>query len=98
VNGVASIQFEWVYTPEDYFHKPLSISCKGGTIEIKKGIILAEVDPHAIKADQSIEQKLDDQVENLFHEEQVRNKKPYELGMPFKVTVNNDGSRIVSPT
>lgn len=98
MNGVVSIQIEWVYTPENYFQSPLSIPIDGGRIEIVKGTVRAKIDPKAINVDQSIAEQLDDKVENLFHDEQLKSHKPYELGMPFKVVIRDDGSRTVSPT
>ena len=97
MNDIVSIQLEWVYTPEDYFHQPLSIPCEGGNIVINNGSVMAEIDPHVGKGSRSIAEKLDDQVETLFHDERIKSQKPYELGMPFKVVIKKDGSRIVSP-
>ena len=98
MNGVVSIQIEWVYTPENYFLKPLSIPIKGGSIEIKEGTVRAKIDPKTVGVNQLVTERLDDQVENLFHDEQLRSHKAYELSMPFKVVIGNDGSRTVSYT
>ncbi len=95
--NVASIQLEWVYTPENYFQSQLSIPFDGGNILIENGIIEAKVDPETFKINQSLTQELDNQIENLFHNEQIKSQKPYDLGMPFKVIVRTDGSRIASP-
>ena len=96
MNSVASIQFEWVYTPENYFRGTLIIPCEGGNILIKNGIVKAEIDPKALNVDESTAKKLDSQVENLFHDEQVKSQKRYELSMPFKVIIKKDGSRTVT--
>lgn len=95
MNGVVSIQYEWVYTPEDYFHNPLYIPCDGGSISIKNGTVKAEIDPDTVKVDESVTEKIDEQVENLFHEQQIKIHKPYELSIPFKIIIKEDGSRTV---
>ena len=96
MNGVVSIQYEWAYTPEDYFHKPVSLECKAGSITIDNGTVKAVIDPGNFKVDESTAEKLDKYVENLFHDEQIKSQKTYELSMPFKVIIKEDGSRTVS--
>ena len=39
---------------------------------------------------------LDEQVENRFHDAQLESNKSYELSMPFKVIVRDDGSKTVT--
>jgi hypothetical protein len=96
MNRVVLTQLEWVYTPEDYFHRPLAISCEAGNIVIENGFVKVEIDPLALKDDQLIVEKLYDQVKNLFREEQEKSQIPYELSMPYKVSIEQDGRRIVS--
>ena len=96
MNRVVFTRLEWVYTPEDYFHRPLSILCEAGNIVIEGGTVRVEIDPLALKDNQSIVEKLYDQVKDLFREEREKRQIPYELSMPFKVSIEQDGSRIVS--
>ena len=97
MNGVVSISLEWVYTPDNYFQDEVSLAFEGGTIEIEKGTVKALVDPLLFKTNRSLAEELDDRIENLFHDEQVKTHKQYELGMPFVVLVRNDGSTMISP-
>ena len=96
MNRVVSIILEWVYAPENYFEGPMSIRVKGGYIVLSNGTVKAIIDPHQFKNIESTVKQIDDQVEELFHCEQVKNHKPYDLGMPFTVTIRADGSRTVS--
>ena len=96
MNKVVLTRLEWVYTPEDYFHRPLSISCEAGNIVIEDGTVKVEIDHRDLKDNQSIVEKLYDQVKNLFREEQEKSQIPYELSMPFNVIIEQDGNRIVS--
>jgi hypothetical protein len=98
VNGVISVQFEWVYTPEDYFEKPLTMLIEGGQITIDRGIVLARVEPEISEENETLSEDLDDQVERKFQQIKNRTHKSYELGMPFKFVIKEDGSRIVSTT
>jgi len=53
MNGFASIQFEWVYSPENFFQSNLSIPFEGGTIEICDGMVTAKIDPAALQVNQT---------------------------------------------
>ena len=119
MNGFASFHFEWVYSPENFFHSCLSIPFDGGTIEISDGIVTAKIDPTALQvvhqsADESDHQpdefaekledridelarKIDDKIETLFHSEQKKSHRSYQLGFPFKVAVRHDGSELIAP-
>jgi hypothetical protein len=93
---IVSIYLEWVYTPENFFEAPVTISCEGGAIEIDRGKVLAEIDPEAFADNEDLAENLDDEVENRFHDAQVTNNKTYELSMPFKVILRDDGSKTVT--
>lgn len=93
---IVSVYLEWVYTPENYFETPVTISFDGGAIEIDQGKVLAEIDPSAFKGNKDLAEDLDDQVENRFHDAQIENNRPYDLSMPFKVIVRDDGSKTVT--
>lgn len=97
MNGVVSLSLEWVYTPENYFQNEVSIAFDGGTIEIDNGTVKALVDPLVFKKNRALAEELDDRIENLFHDEQARNHKQYDLGMPFVVLIRKDGSTMISP-
>ena len=119
MNGFASIHFEWVYSPENFFQRNLSIPFDGGTIEISEGVVTAKISPAtfrvntsndaesadqtdgaAEKLDEQIDElaeQIDDKIEKLFHDEQKKSQKPYQLGLPFKVVIRNDGSELVAP-
>lgn len=93
---IVSIYLEWVYTPENFFEAPVTISCAGGAIEIDRGKVLAEIDPEVFADNEDLAENLDDEVENRFHDAQVTNNKTYELSMPFKVILRDDGSKTVA--
>ena len=119
MNGFASIHFEWVYSPENFFQSCLSIPFEGGTIEINDGIVTAKIDPATLQVDRSSTQesddytvelaekledlidelarKIDDKIETLFHSEQKKSQKSYQLGLPFKVAIRHDGSEVIAP-
>lgn len=119
MNGFASIHFEWVYSPENFFQSNLSIPFDGGTIEISEGIVTAKIDPATLRVDQSntdesedhgddlaekleeridkLASKIDDKIETLFHSEQKKSQKSYQLGLPFKVAIRHDGSELIAP-
>ena len=119
MNGFASVHFEWVYSPENFFQSNLSIPFDRGTIEFCDGIVTAKINPAAFqvyrsKTDQSagqidevaekldeliddLAEKIDHIIEQLFHDEQKRSQKSYQLGLPLKVVVRNDGSELVAP-
>ena len=119
MNGFASIHFEWVYSPENFFQSCLYIPFEGGTIEISDGIVTAKIDPAALQVDQSnseesddhtdelaekledlideLARKIDDKIETLFHSEQKKSQKSYQLGLPFKVAIRHDGSEVIAP-
>ena len=75
----------------------MSIAFDGGTIEIDNGKVKALLDPLVFKENRALAEELDDRIENLFHDEQAKNHKQYDLGMPFVVLVRNDGSTMISP-
>lgn len=93
---VVSIILEWLYAPEDYFKSPRSIPVKGGYIVLSNGTVKAIIDPNQFENIESTVKQIDDQVEELFHCEQVKNHKSYELGMPLTIAIRTDGSRTVS--
>ena len=119
MNGFASIHFEWVYSPENFFQSFLTIPFDGGTIEISDGIVTAKIDPRALQADHShpdesaqnddeaaeklddrideLARKIDDKIETLFHSEQKKSQRSYQLGLPFKVAIRHDGSELIVP-
>jgi hypothetical protein len=96
MSNIVSIFLEWVYTPENYFEGPVTISFEGGEIEIDQGKVLAEVAPEVFAGNADLADDLDDTVENRFHDAQLKNNRSYDLSMPFKVVVRADGSRIVT--
>ena len=76
MNGFASIHFEWVYSPENFFQGNHSIPYEEGTIEIGNGIVTAKIDTTKLRVDQSnidesgdqeyeLAEKLDDQIDEL---------------------------------
>ncbi|MGA7279905.1 MAG: hypothetical protein WBW79_18370 [Desulfocapsaceae bacterium] len=95
-NKVVSIELEWAYTPESYFKEPRTISLDGGSIKIDKGMALAKLAPKAFRDNAALADDIDDQVENFFHDAQMKSNRTYKLSMPLKITVFNDGRRIVS--
>jgi hypothetical protein len=96
MSKIVSIHLEWVYTPENYFEGPITISFEGGEIEIDQGKVLAEISPEIFAGNQDLADDLDDRVENRFHDAQRVNNRSYELSMPFKVIVRDDGSKVVT--
>ena len=96
MHTVVLTQLEWVYTPENYFHRPLSILCEAGNIVIENGTVKVEVDPQAFRDNHSVVEKLNNQIKNIFCEEQKKSQTPHELSIPFIVKIKEDGSRIVS--
>ena len=119
MNGFASLHFEWVYSPENFFQRNLCIPFDGGTIEISDGVVTAKISPAALQTNRSntagpaehtddpaekldeqideLAEKIDDKIEKLFHDEQKRSQKAYQLGLPFKVVVRKDGSELIAP-
>lgn len=93
---IVSICLEWVYTPENFFEAPVTISFAGAAIEIDRGKVLAEIDPEAFADNKDLAENLDDKVENRFHDAQIKTNKKYELSMPFKVILREDGSKTVT--
>lgn len=96
MSKIVSIYLEWVYTPENYFEGPVSISFEGGAIEIDRGKVLAQINPEMFEGNDDLAEDLDEQVENRFHDAQLESNKSYELSMPFKVIVRDDGSKTVT--
>lgn len=60
-------------------------------------MVLATIAPKAFKGNAELADDIDSQVENFFHDAQMKTNRPYELGMPLKTIVYDDGSRKVSP-
>ena len=57
-------------------------------------------DDSAEKLDEQIDElaeQIDDKIERIFHAEQKKSQKSYQLSLPFKVLVRNDGSELVAP-
>ena len=96
MSRIVSIYMEWVYTPENYFEAPVTISFEGGTIEIYQGKVCAEISPESYAGNVDLAGDLDDKVENRFHDTQLQTNRSYELSMPFKVIVRDDGSKTVT--
>lgn len=96
MSKIVSIYLEWVYTPENYFEGPVTISFDGGAIEIDRGKVLARIEPEMFIENKELAEDLDDQVENRFHDAQLENHRSYDLSMPFKVVVRDDGSKTVT--
>ena len=93
---IVSVYLEWVYTPDNFFEAPVSITCAGAAVEIDRGKVVAEIYPEAFAGNKDLSKNLDDEVENRFHDAQLITNKKYELSMPFKVIVRDDGSKTVT--
>ena len=96
MSKIVSVYMEWAYTPENYFEAPVTISFEGGKIEIYRGKVFAEISPESFAGNVDLVEDLDDKVENRFHDAQLQTNRSYELSMPFKVVVRDDGSKTVT--
>jgi hypothetical protein len=92
MSKVVSIELVWNYTPENYFTKPVSIPIEGGKIEIAKGQALATIDSSIFNSNNGLMDALDDFVESQFCAVQHMTHQTYELSMPLKLEIRDDGS------
>ena len=68
MNDLSAIHLEWIYTPEDYFQKSVTVTFEVALIEIAAGKIMAEIDPSTFQAYQTGAQRQNDQTEKLSEE------------------------------
>jgi len=90
---VVSVQLEWKYSPETYLEEPISIEFEGGTLEIKDGVALADVDPEIFHADQSVREELTKKIESRLHAVQIMTHKDFELGKSSRTDLQEDGKK-----
>lgn len=93
MSKIVSVQLEWKYFPETYLEEPISISFKGGDLEIKDGVAIAIIDPEIYHADSSIREKLTQKIENRLHAVQIMTHKDFELSKPSRTDIREDGKK-----
>lgn len=90
---VVSVQLKWKYSPDTYLEEPVSIKFKGGTLEIKDGVALTDIDPEIFHADQSLREELTKKIESRLHAVQIMTHKDFELSKSSRTDLQEDGKK-----
>ncbi len=86
-------QYEWTFSPPDYFEEPFKISASNYELNVGSGKALATVDEMVHEANTSIRDSLQNELIGRFLGTQVACFIPYQLSKPVKTLFHADGRR-----
>lgn len=90
---VVEVQFEWKYTPENYFEEPILIKEDGYEISICDGIAFAKIDPSFHSQNPEIKEYLTRFIESELQAIQIMSHRDFTLSKPSRNDLRSDGTK-----
>lgn len=87
------MQLEWKYSPTTYLDEPISLEFEWGTLHIKNGSALAEINPEILYVNDLVCKKLTIKIETILLSAQLMTHKDFELRKPSRIDIREDGKK-----
>lgn len=84
-------QFEWTFSPSDYFEEEITVARDGYTLTIEVGKATATIDSVTYNADPSIFERIEQSLRDRLLAVQLLSHRPYDLSKSTRTRLHDDG-------